>query len=190
MGASDDVMAACGRHNGEVQINDTQCARFVSDMFKEAGQGKVFPWSTWVPTIVASWPANRVLVTNEVVLASVADLIVFGADEHIGIFAGNGRVWNTNGGGGTTKVQLQGIKDIRTHSGGGFSKILRTELSLSSGIGPAGSLGNAAADAAAGLFGSMFGWVPGFAVAVLVIVFAAVLALEGGRMMLESTTGN
>ncbi len=208
MGAADDVIVKAQSRLGEVQPDNKQCARFVSDVFKEAGQGQVFPWSTWVPTIVASFKArNRVFdkggqATPELKWAMPADLIVFGNDEHIGIYVGNGLVINTNGAGGTPKVQLQLVSIIRADSGGGFSKILVTGMSpwVSQPVDPItvitkgpGDLVNGAEQLpafAASVFGTMFAWVPGFAVAALVIVLAAVLALEGGRMMLESTTGD
>jgi hypothetical protein len=192
--AVDDVLAACQKHNGDVYPvvgHDGGCARFVSDMFKEAGQGAIFPWSSSVPAIVASWPATRVLTRNSTplasmkMLASMGDLIVFGSDEHIGVMAGNGMVWNTNGGGGVNKVQLQDVSAIGTLSGGDFSRILRTELSLSKGTDVVGNLVNPIADAAGGIaggiFGAMFGWVPTFALNAGILLFAAALVFLGLR---------
>jgi hypothetical protein len=188
VGAADDVLAACQRHNGEVypvKGADGGCATFVSAMFKEAGQGSVFTPSASVPTIVANFPADRVK-SFALLKVSLADLIVFGTDEHIGIYAGNGLVWNTNGAGGTNKVQLQDVLTIRTISGKSASKDLETRFTnITDPMDP----GKAATDAAGALFGTMFAWVPGFAVAAFVVVLAAVLALEGGRMMLESAEG-
>jgi hypothetical protein len=189
------VIAEAAKRNGQVYPvtgPDGGCATFVSAVFAATGNGSIFGSSASVRAIVGRFPPDRVL-TLGVLMASPADLIVFGNDEHIGIYAGNNQVWNTNGAGGVNKVQLQDVSIIRTATGLGFSKVLKTGLSeAGSGTGTGvmkvggleGGLINTADALAA--FGT-FAWLPGLAANGAVLVLVLVLAVVGIRQVVDSS---
>ncbi len=190
---ADAVIGAARSHIGETQCL-TCCASFVSSVFAEA---KVYPviagrtWSasSWVPTIVGEFPASQ--QSTGILDGLPGDLVIFGDNEHIMLYAGSGHVVGTGTGkDGITRVVEVLMKDVVTATGKGFSRILFTGLTTGTRLGQMDYVGNqvvAAGGSALGdLFGSMFAWVPGFAVNAAILVLALVLVLVGVRETVAS----
>jgi hypothetical protein len=134
--AADDVLVAAGAHIGE-KAGDNDCAKFVTQAFREAGHSSAFSGSNWVPSIAAQFSGAQ--VSTDLSTAKRADLIDFGSDDHIMIYSGNDMVVGTAGSSdskgnlipGTTYVVQKLVASITP----GFSKVLHTGMDTGSGSG-------------------------------------------------------
>src|ERR1035437_10643533 len=100
-------------HIGETVPNSNWCANFVSQVYKEAGLSSVFKASGWVPTLVSQAAGKT---TTNIMAAQPGDLIVFGNNEHVMIYAGNGHVIGTatSAATGVTKVVQTDMNSVFT----------------------------------------------------------------------------
>lgn len=192
--AADALVADARSHLGEARTNQ-DCANFVSQVYKEAGHGSVFGSSNRVATIVSKFPADRIQNTD---LNSIGDLVVFGDDEHIMIFS-DARDGKCVGTASTHDEDLRGVSVVREvfiRSIGTKKyptacpvKYLVTALSPSPELGlplltdPGKALSDTAAQVAPELFGTLFGWVPGFALNAGVLLIAAGLVYVGAKQV-------
>ena len=181
-------------------VPNNDCANFVSEVFKEAGYPSVFPYSSSVKTIVDSFPAS--LVSTDIGTAQLADLIIFGDDEHVMIYEGNNTVIGTAGADGQNKVIVCAADVVYTVNHPKpptISKVLHTGLSGVSGSAPVyatqgvpgglpGLTGEVAGGAAAAIFGT-FSWLPGLALNAGVLIFAAALVWAGLKETLAAADG-
>ena len=182
MGDPNALIADARKHKGLV-TGPKDCANFVSVVFEETGNATVFGMSGSVPTIVGRFSADQ--QSTDQSSATGADLIVFGNDDHIMIYSGNGLVVGTSTGADkVTKVVEVPIAAVRTGPNAdlGFSKVLHTDLTHTpNSLGPPDLNPIDIAGGAAGAVGTMFAWVPGFALNAGVLLFAAVLVFMGLR---------
>jgi hypothetical protein len=129
-------------------------------------------------------------------------LIVFGSSEHIMIYSGNGNVIGTaTGTDGTTKVVEVAMSSVvpgasavlhtGLQSGGTLTSIPTAGAGYGSLTNPgalpgeiASGLTGAASSAVTNLFGTLFAWVPGFAVQAGILLVAAVLVFVGLKQLL------
>jgi hypothetical protein len=175
------------------------CATFVSDAFTvgcgTAGVSKPFSASSNVAGIVGQFPPSA--ISSDVGSALPADLIVFGDDEHVMIYTGNGNVVGTLGGEGTTTVQDKALAAVVTkrhptvpvpvkviHTGMASTDVIGGLVGAGwdlSPIGVATDPGQAVADVQAAI-GAVFGdfkWVPIFAINAGILVGAGALIYVG-----------
>ena len=169
------------------------CADFVSEAFAVGcGTAKVpmpFTKSGWVPDIVSQFPPSA--ITSDVGSARPADLIIFGDNEHVMIYTGNGYVVGTLGGKGTTTVQDKAIGAVVTVNHPTTPvpvKVIHTGLAstdviggLVGAIGVVTNPGKAVSDVT-GAIGALFGdwkWVPTFAINAGILVGAGALVYVG-----------
>ncbi len=197
--AVDFVIADARKHLGEVQVNENQCAAFVSRVFAETGNTAVLGGSSGrVGTLVAQVLAKSVAKSaqGEAVGATVStnlstaipgDLIVFGAAEHVMIYTGAGMVIGTSG----VPPQKTIIVEVPMESMSPKpTMVLRTGIFLAtSGVGGqvtavATGLASAASGFLADPLGALFGWIPGFAVNGGILLASGVLVFVGLRQVL------
>jgi hypothetical protein len=192
------VIAAAGARLGEV-TNENDCAKFVSEVFRDSGNGLVFPYSTWVPSIVGSFRGTAISTDPQTAMAG--DLIVFGTNEHIMIYEGSGMVIGTGTGkSGVTSVVSVSIGAVTTDKGLGFSKVLHTGLTQMSGtelvkspgtygptLNPLDAFGPGGINVdPLAAFGTIFAWVPSFVANGAVLLLIVVLAVGGIRQVVDS----
>jgi hypothetical protein len=174
------------------------------------GTPQSFTWSgsSWVPTIVGEFPPAD--ISGDLSSAQPGDLIVFGSSEHIMIYSGNGNVIGTaTGTDGVTKVVEVAMSSVSPgatavlhtglQSGGTLTSIPTAGAGYGSLTNPgaipgeiASGLTGAASSAVTNLFdagasvaiGTLFAWVPGFAVQAGILLVAAVLVFVGLKQLL------
>jgi hypothetical protein len=135
--ASDDVLAAANKHVGEKAPNDNYCASFVTQAFREGGHGSAFAGSSRVADIAAQFSGAQ--VSADPATAMPADLITFGDNDHIMIYAGNDQVVGTGGLMDGNGVLIPGSTTIKVVPTGyvrpAFSRVLHTGLYTGHGSG-------------------------------------------------------
>lgn len=205
---ADAVIAAARKHlgnSGAVFYSDPKnaCAAFVSRVFQDAGVVPVIAGRKWsssdsVPAVVAEFPSSQRDPSE--LDGNLADLVVFGANSHLMIYTGSGHVIGTlstpKTGPSSSVVTEVFIGDVQP----AFSLILHTGLATGdqqtslkttsgSGLDPvaaAEAVAAATANAITTGFGTIFAWVPGFAVNAGILVFAAALVWAGIRELVAS----
>jgi hypothetical protein len=190
--AADLLISSAQALEGTPQCVDC-CASVVSAAVANSGVGPQMVGVSWsgssnVPNIVGEFPAA--LRSTDLSSAQLGDLIVFGASAHLMIYAGNDQVVG-NVTDATTNVTTVAQVDISKVSPA-FSMVLHTGLSgatsnpsavMGPGVsagGPLAAVGTVAGD----LFGTLFAWVPGFAVQAGILLVAAVLVFVGFKQLL------
>jgi hypothetical protein len=181
------------------RTSDNGCASEVSLIFKQAGAASAFKQSSSVKTIVSSFKAAD--ISTSIGTAELADLIVFGDDEHVMVYSGNGLVIGTwthpNAATIVGEVSATSVVTDNHRTPPTISKILHTHLT---GVADPDNktivaandhtaVWDAAAstvgDAVGGMFGTMFAWVPSFAVNAGIVVVAGALVVAGAKGLLE-----
>lgn len=127
--AADAVVADARKYIGQSKC-DNCCASFVSQVFGETGHGDIFGSSASVPAIDGRF--SGAAVSSDLGSAQPADLIVFGGDDHIMVYAGNGRVVGTAGRFGSNGQLVSGSTTVQETDVGAVSpsasKVLHTGL--------------------------------------------------------------
>lgn len=122
-------------HIGETVPNSNWCANFVSQVYKEAGLSSIFKASSLVPTLVNESAGKT---TTNILAAQPGDLIVFGNNEHVMVYAGSGSVIGTatDVSTGVSKVIQTDWNNVYTDSGAkGPSLVIHTNLDNSTPTG-------------------------------------------------------
>jgi hypothetical protein len=189
------ILAAAGKHGPPETWCSTCCAKFVSQVFKEAGYPGVFASTNSVPTLVGEFlPSQRSSVLAD---AQPADMIVFGPDPvtkapyaHVMIYEGNNFVVGTvtDSETGITTVQRKDVGAIVPP----FVLVLQTGMAAGqtvdlNPVDAANAVATATANAITAGFGTAFAWVPGFALSAGILVFAAVLVWTGVKEVVNAS---
>jgi hypothetical protein len=192
------LVNTAAKHVGESKdVNG--CAQFVSDMVAEAGIAASITGAKWsrtssVPAMVAEFDDAHVYIGASIPFTALSgDLVVFGKNEHVMIYAGNQTVIGTGGTSGATKVVSVPATDVYATSGGRITRVLYTGLGgappvvpASITIGPVNS--SAISDAVGSIFGN-FAWVPILALNAGVLILAAALIWAGLKQTVGAAEG-
>jgi hypothetical protein len=195
--AAADILAYARSKKGESRC-DTCCASFVSEAFTAgtaaAHVAMPFGATASVPALVGEFDPTEVelLSATSKVPTKPADLIVFGDNAHVMIYSGNGNVCGTSGKAGSNGVLIPGsttvVVDFPMASiSPPATKVLHTNMDAGDTvIDPLGALGDAITTATSDLFGTMFGWIPAFAINAGILLLAAALVFVGIKQTLSS----
>lgn len=199
--ASVDVVGWALNQTGSVR-GENDCATFVSDAYaagcKLAGVPNPLRRNSWVAGLVNQFPKSA--VSSDLATANQADLIVFGDEEHVMLWVGSGNkvvgtcggqpttgVWPEPASGTLTKVVEIDYTEARTnHYGASPPPVKVVHVGLAQPGDVVSGVTDAVTTAAGGLFGAMFGWVPGLAANGAVLALIVWLAVTGIRQLLDS----
>ena len=122
------AIAVAQLHVGEQVPNSNWCANFVSQVYKEAGLSSIFSSTASVPNLVGQFTGKT---STNITSAQPGDLIVFGSNEHVMMYEGNGLVIGTatDVSTGISKVIETDWNNVYTDSGAkGPSMVIHTNL--------------------------------------------------------------